>query len=230
MPRRMPHHPLRPCQHLRQLSQNLGENSLLNVPKRRKCGVESVTQEDHSLKPAEAGHPVVMPNQRLAVKAAHPRMRIVKARLVVAQHPTLAVKETVAAHPNPVKVKTVLRCIAMAVGIAVPAHAMEIVVTNPVLVTARNILRCSATEIVTAITMANEVNRPATKASVVSFMQIVDRVKGIAARSADLVTATLRIVAKGLPDITLTAGITSTAAASDLTHASASAHSRRVGR
>lgn len=226
MPRRMPHHPLRPCQHLRQLSQNLGENSLLNVPKRRKCGVESVTQEDHSLKPAEAGHPVVMPNQRLAVKAAHPRMRIVKARLVVDLRQTLAVKETVAAHPNPVKVKTVLRCIAMAVGIAVPAHAMEIVVTNPVLVTARNILRCSATEIVTALpvraTAAKEASLPI-MVNVVSFTRI-------AARSTDLVMATLKIVTKGHQGSILTAGIVIMDAASAPTHVSVSAHSRPVAR
>lgn len=214
----MPHHPLRTNLHLRQLNQNLGENSLPNAPKRRKCDVESVMQEDHSLKPAEVGHRVVMPNQRLVAKAAHHRTRIAKVRLVVAQLPT------------PTMTETVLRCITMATGIAVPAHAKEIEVTNPVLVMAKNILRHSAMEIVTTIAVANEVNLRATMTNVVSFMQIVDRVMEIAARSADLVTATLRIVGKGLPDITLTAGITSMAAASVPTHATVSVRSRPVDR
>lgn len=121
----------------------------------------------------------------------------------------------------------------MAVGITVPALAKEIVVTNPVPVTAKNILRCSATEIVTALPVremaAKEASLPI-MANVVNFTQIADLVMEIAARSVDLVTATLRIVTKDHPGSILTAGIVIMDAASAPTHVSVSAHCHPVAR
>jgi hypothetical protein len=233
MLRRMPRHPLRPIPRPRQPNLNPDANSPPNVPKRRMLDVESVTLESRSLKPTAEAHPAVMPNQRLAVKAAHPPRPIVRVPHVVDLRQNLGVKEIVTAHPNPVKVKTVLRCIAMAVVIAAPALAKEIVVTNPDLVTAKNILRCIATEIVTALPVREIATKEASlpiMANVVSFTRIADLVMEIAARSVDLVTATLRIVTKGHPGSILTAGIVIMDAASAPTHVSVSAHSRPVAR
>lgn len=218
----MPRHPLRPIPHPRQPNLNPGANSTPNVPKRPKPDMESVTLESRSLKPTVKDQLAVARLQKRVTEVAHSPRPIAKARHVVALRQTHAVK-----------VKTALRCIAMAVGITVPALAKEIVVTNPVPVTAKNILRCSATEIVTALPVremaAKEASLPI-MANVVNFTQIADLVMEIADRSVDLVTATLRIVTKDHPGSILTAGIVIMDAALAPTHVSVSAHCHPVAR
>ncbi len=214
-------------------NQNHGVNSPLNVPKRRKPDVESVTLKSRSLKPAVTDHLAVARLHKHVTEAAHNPKPVAKDPHVVAQRQTHAVKETATARPNHAKEKNGPQCSMKAIMAVAQALMMEIVVTNTVLVTAKNILRCIATEIVTALPVremaAKEASLPI-MANVVSFTRIADLVMEIADRSADLVTATLRIVTKGHPGSILTAGIVIMDAASAPTHVLVSAHSRRVAR
>ncbi len=192
----------------------------------------NVTQEDRSRKPTVKDHLDVVRLQKRVTKAAHLPRPIAKARHDVALRQNLAMKEIVMAHPNPVKVKTVLRCIAMVVVIAVLDHTTEIVVTNPVLVTVKSILRCSAKEIATAppaLAMVKKASR-LIKAHVVNFMLIVVLVMATAARSRDLAIASRRSGLKAPPHNTSDADIVIMAVASDPTHALASVRSNPVVR
>jgi hypothetical protein len=228
----MPHHRLRLIPHLRPPNLNLDASSLPNVRSRPKLVVEIAAKDGRNLRPIVKDHLVVDLRQKLVAKAARPLKPTARAPHVVDPRQNLAVKEIVMAHPNPVKVKTVPRCIAMVVVIAVLDHMTEIVVTSPALVTVKNILRCSAKEIATAppaLAVAKKA-RLLIKAPMVNFMLIVVLVMATAARSRDLAIASRRSGLKAPPHNTSDADIAIMAVASDPTHALASARSNPVVR
>ncbi len=228
----MPHHRLRLIPHLRPPNLNLDASNPPNVRSRPKFVVEIAAKDGRKLKPIVKDHLVVARLQKLVAKDARPLKPIAMASHVVDPHQKLAVKVIVTAHPNPVKVKTVLRCIAMVVVIAVLDHMTEIVVTSPALVTVKSILQCIAKEIAAAPLALAMVKKASLliKAPVVNFMLIVVLMMATAARSRDLAIASRRSGLKVPPHHTSDADIAIMAVASDPTLALASTRSNPVVR
>jgi hypothetical protein len=228
----MPHHRLRPIPHLRPPNLNLDASNPPSVPSRPKLVVEIAAKGGRNLKPIVKDHLVVARLQKLVAKAARPLKPTAMAPHVVDPRQRLAVKEIVMAQPNPVTVKTVPRCIAMAVVNAALDHMTETVVTSPALVTVKSILQCIAKEIATAHLALAMVKKASLliKAPVVNFMLIVVLVMATAARSRDLATASRRSGLKVPPHHTSDTDIAIMAVASDPTHALASARSNPVVR